>query len=170
MPSFAIKQAHTNDISTIIELQKKTWFPTYLPILAREQVEYMFELMYSESSLRDQIENLGHTFLLLYDNNSAIGFASFSPVEESNIFKIHKIYILTETQGTGAGRFLMAAVLKKCKEKGAEEIRLNVNRYNKARFFYEKMGFVILSEEDIPVGPYLMNDYIMGFNTKSLTI
>jgi hypothetical protein len=37
-----------------------------------------------------------------------------------------------------------------------------VNRYNKARQFYEKMGFVVIGEEDIDIGNnYLMNDYIM---------
>jgi ribosomal protein S18 acetylase RimI-like enzyme len=39
---------------------------------------------------------------------------------------------------------------------------LNVNRYNKARFFYEKLGFVIMKEEDIDIGSgYYMIDYVM---------
>jgi hypothetical protein len=36
-----------------------------------------------------------------------------------------------------------------------------VNRYNNAKSFYEKMGFAIVREEDIPIGPYWMNDYVM---------
>lgn len=47
------------------------------------------------------------------------------------------------------------------KNLGAENLDLNVNRYNKARFFYEKVGFVIIKEEDIPMGEYWMNDFVM---------
>jgi ribosomal protein S18 acetylase RimI-like enzyme len=38
---------------------------------------------------------------------------------------------------------------------------LNVNRYNPAKDFYEKLGFKIILEEDIPIGQYWMNDYVM---------
>jgi hypothetical protein len=42
---------------------------------------------------------------------------------------------------------------------------LNVNRYNKARFFYEKFGFKIIDEVDISIGNnYFMNDYVMELN------
>lgn len=166
MPSFTTKQATTSDISLIRDLQEKIWYPTYLPILSKDQVEYMFELMYSYESLKEQIDNQKHTFILLYQNDTAIGFASYSKIIDTEIYKIHKIYVLPEAQGTGAGKFLIQTVIQQCEEKKAVEIRLNVNRYNKARFFYEKTGFVVLYEEDIPVGPYLMNDYIMSYKTE----
>ena len=39
---------------------------------------------------------------------------------------------------------------------------LNVNRRNKAKQFYEHLGFTIISEEDIDIGQgYFMNDYVM---------
>lgn len=44
----------------------------------------------------------------------------------------------------------------------ATVLELNVNRQNKARIFYEKFGFVIVEEKDIPIGNgYFMNDYVM---------
>jgi hypothetical protein len=40
---------------------------------------------------------------------------------------------------------------------------LNVNKYNKAKFFYEKLGFTITKEEVIDIGnDYVMDDYVMG--------
>jgi hypothetical protein len=37
-----------------------------------------------------------------------------------------------------------------------------VNRYNKAKGFYEKLGFKVIGKEDIDIGNgYLMNDYVM---------
>lgn len=168
MPSLAIRQADTNDITVIRELQEKIWYPTYLPILDQEQVDYMFDLMYSFDALKDQMENQLHTFLLLVSDTEVTGFASYSVTDNKDVFKLHKIYVLPETQGTGSGKFLLQAVIAECAKKGAKEVRLNVNRYNKARFFYEKMGFVVLYEDDIPVGPYEMNDFIMGCKVENL--
>ena len=47
----------------------------------------------------------------------------------------------------------------------ATDLELNVNRYNKARQFYETIGFVVVKEEDIDIGSgYFMNDYVMNLS------
>jgi hypothetical protein len=44
-------------------------------------------------------------------------------------------------------------------------LRLNVNRYNKAKFFYEKLGFKIIGSEDVDIGNgFYMNDFVMQKN------
>ncbi len=41
-------------------------------------------------------------------------------------------------------------------------LSLNVNRFNKAQFFYKKMGFKIAFEEDVALDfGYLMEDFRM---------
>ena len=55
----------------------------------------------------------------------------------------------------------MDAVINNIKASGGQVLELNVNRYNKALVFYEKMGFRTIREEDVPIGPYWMNDYVM---------
>jgi len=53
-------------------------------------------------------------------------------------------------------------ILEKLQGDGAAELRLNVNRYNKARFFYEKIGFTIIGEEDVDLGNGVyQEDYVM---------
>jgi hypothetical protein len=52
-------------------------------------------------------------------------------------------------------------VINKTLEAGKHTLDLNVNRYNKAKSFYEKMGFAVAYEEDIPIGKYWMNDFVM---------
>jgi diamine N-acetyltransferase len=52
-------------------------------------------------------------------------------------------------------------VAQKTLDAGKHTVDLNVNRHNKAKSFYEKMGFVVAYEEDIPIGSYWMNDYAM---------
>ena len=47
---------------------------------------------------------------------------------------------------------MMDFILEEIHSKGAVTLRLNVNRNNKARIFYEKLGFAIVSEEDVDIG------------------
>ena len=76
--------------------------------------------------------------------------------------KIHKIYVLPETQGTGVGKLFFNLVVEKAKENNQIAVFLNVNKYNNAKQFYEKLGFTITKEEVIDIGNnYIMDDYVM---------
>ncbi|GAA4409558.1 GNAT family N-acetyltransferase [Nibrella viscosa] len=157
-----LRIASVADIPAIIHMQEQTWEPTYRAILSKEQIEYMFDRMYSASSLTDQMTTQCHTFLLAEEEGILLGFASFNLIDaDAQVYKLQKIYVLPGTQGKGIGRLLMDGVENYCRERGGRTLWLNVNRYNTARTFYEKRGFRILREEDIPVGPYWMNDYLM---------
>lgn len=127
----------------------------------------MFERIYSPDALLEQMTTLGHTFVLLSVENEEqasklVGFAAFGLADASGkTVKLHKIYVLPATQGSGFGKQLLTEVENRCRALGAEALLLNVNRYNKARHFYEKQGFVVVREEDIAIGPYWMNDFVM---------
>lgn len=121
----------------------------------------MLEMMYSETSLAKQMSEEGCSFILVYENGNAVGFASFSEVE-TGIWKLHKIYVLPNQQGKGTGRFVLESILNTIKEKEAKAIQLQVNRYNKAKDFYEKLGFSVIKIADFEIGNgFFMNDYVM---------
>jgi GNAT superfamily N-acetyltransferase len=160
MPSFTTKLATEADIPVIIDLHKSTWEPTYKEILSPEQIAYMSDKFYSVYALEISMSESFHQFLILLNGDIPCGFASVS-LESPNHFKLQKIYVLHSCQGTGAGKYLITEVEKFVREKGADLISLNVNRYNKAKSFYEKMAYQVIREEDIPVGPYWMNDYVL---------
>jgi GNAT superfamily N-acetyltransferase len=159
---YLIRKATTADVEAIIQIAEQTWWPTYEPLLGKEQVAYMLEKIYSQEKITEQVKNNEQTFLLLLEDEQPVAFAAYSPREEDlEIYKLHKLYCLPVTQGKGYGRILINAVIEKTKEAGKHTLDLNVNRYNKAKDFYEKMGFTIAYEEDIAIGPYWMNDYVM---------
>jgi GNAT superfamily N-acetyltransferase len=159
---YLIREATTADVEAIIQIAEQTWWPTYEPLLGKEQVAYMLEKIYSQEKITDQVKNNEQTFLLLLEDEQPVAFAAYSPREEDlEIYKLHKLYCLPVTQGKGYGRILINAVIDKTKEAGKHTLDLNVNRYNKAKDFYEKIGFTIAYEEDIAIGPYWMNDYVM---------
>lgn len=159
---YAIRTATLNDVETILQIAEKTWWATYSPILEKEQISFMLGEIYSVEKISAQLKNNTQSYLLLIEDDKPVAFAGYSPREEDpEIYKLHKLYCLPETQGKGYGKVLINTVAQKTLEAGKHTLDLNVNRYNKAKSFYEKMGFVIAYEEDIPIGPYWMNDYVM---------
>ncbi|MGV9004675.1 GNAT family N-acetyltransferase [Flavobacterium sp.] len=152
-----------NDFKTIIEIAEIVWPVTYGTILSKEQLDFMFQMMYSISALQEQATSKQHHFILAYENKVPIGFASYEfNCNKSNKTKVHKIYILPHLQGRGIGRDLIDYVIKEALYSRNDAIYLNVNRYNNAKHFYKKIGFRIVKEEDIDIGNgYLMEDYVM---------
>ena len=159
---YSIRTATLKDVETIRQVADKTWWEAYLPILEKEQIAFMLDELYSVEKITSQIKNDSQTYLLLEEEGRPVAFAAYSPRDEDpEIYKLHKLYCLPETQGKGYGKILINTVAQKTLEAGKHILDLNVNRHNKAKIFYEKMGFFVAYEEDIPIGPYWMNDYVM---------
>lgn len=158
---FEIRFAGIKDIPLIRDLTFQVWPQTYSSILTKDQIEYMLEMMYSESSLEKQMTDEACTFLVISDNNFPVGFASISEVEPQN-WKLHKIYILPSQQGKGTGKNLLDFILDYIKSNNGNLLYLQVNRNNKAKEFYERLGFEVIRTADVDIGNgYFMNDYIM---------
>lgn len=161
-PPVSIKIAGLEDIPVIGYLAYEIWPVAYRDILSFDQLQYMLHLIYSPSSLEKQMTISKHQFLILSSDNQEVGFASFSKTEIPSTFKLHKLYVKPQLQGKGLGKALLEKVIEITRTEGANRLQLNVNRFNKARSFYEKEGFHIIKEEQIDIGnQYIMDDYIM---------
>lgn len=160
---FSIREATEADYPGIQSLAQSIWPHTFGDILSPMQIDYMLNLMYSVPSIKDQSEVKGHKFILIDDDTKPVGYASYEiNHKDTPKTKIHKIYLLPETQGKGAGRLMMEFISQKALIAENSTLILNVNRHNNAVKFYEKVGFKITGEEDIDIGNgYFMNDYVM---------
>ena len=122
----------------------------------------MLGKIYSTPSLLEQMQQ-GHIFLIVQSLQKDVGFVSFICLDfEQRIFKLQKLYVLPEMQGSGLGAYMVKAVIRHATHQGAKILQLNVNRFNPARGFYERLGFRVTETVDIPIGEgYFMNDYVM---------
>ena len=156
-----IVPAGREHIPLIRKIVDETWPPTYGSIISGTQINYMIDLFYSNAALEKQFRS-GHQFLLAMEEEQALGFAGFEFNNEPHTAKLHKLYVLPNTQGKGIGHVLLDAVVNAAIAAKQSSLILNVNRHNKAFDFYEQHGFRILKEEDIDIGSgYFMNDYVM---------
>ena len=159
-PVFTIQKATEADIPLIRDLTFRVWPQTYSSILPQAQIDYMLEYMYSPASLQKQMNN-GSQFIFVYDDEEPVGFAAYLS-KGNGIYKLDKIYILPSKQGKGVGRFVIDQVIEEIKKHGATALQLQVNRDNKAKGFYERLGFVKIDYQDFPIGNgFFMNDYVM---------
>lgn len=151
------------DYPTIERIAHQTWPDTFGAILTPEQIAYMLHWMYRPEALAQQVEQKGHVFLMAVDGmGEAVGYVSYEVNYKSQTTKIHKLYLLPQTQGQGIGRLLIEAVAERAKAADNNALALNVNRQNRAVQFYERMGFAVRETEDIDIGNgYWMQDYVM---------
>ena len=157
---FEIRHATVSDIPALRDLVFKVWPQTYATILPQDKIDYMLELMYSEASLKKQMES-GADFIFIDNDSEPVGYASYQEMDPG-IFKLHKLYVLPSQQGKGTGRYMVDYIIDKIKKQGATLLELQVNHGNRARFFYEKIGFTIREEIDLDIGQgFTMDDYIM---------
>ena len=156
-----------NEMVVVREIAQITWPITYREILSSEQLDYMFEWMYNLETLQNQVEE-GQLFYVLKENGKPLGFIGIELFSsKTNDLKIQKIYVLPDAQGKGVGKKLIEKAIEIAQEKGIEQVILNVNRFNKAVSFYQKLDFKITSEVNIDIGKgYLMEDYIMNYTIK----
>lgn len=144
------------------DLAYAIWPDAYGEILSKEQLAYMLDNFYSVENLEDQM-NVGQIFELLLEDDKIVGFVAYEfNCKATDLLKIHKIYLLPETQGKGFGKFMIDEVVKIAKNNNQKGVFLNVNKYNKAKFFYEKLGFNVVKDEVIDIGNnYVMDDYVL---------
>ncbi|HRH70468.1 MAG TPA: GNAT family N-acetyltransferase [Flavobacteriales bacterium] len=157
-----IRIASIESVPIIRGIALATWPVAYGDILSASQLTYMLDLMYSEAALSVQFGQ-GHVFLLGFEEDKAIGFASYETHHQGGpASRIHKLYVLPWHQRTGIGAALLNAITGSARTAGDRALCLNVNRHNRAKGFYLKKGFRIVRDEVIDIGHgYVMDDHVM---------
>jgi len=166
MSMLSLRKATTEDCELINKMAALVFPATYNEILSKEQLDYMFEWMYSPKNICKQMEVDHHIYFIAYKDDEPCGYVSVEQ-QDTNLFHLQKIYVLPSFQGLHIGNFLFQAAVDYIKEIHPSPclMELNVNRDNKALHFYERLGMRKLREGDFHIGNgYYMNDYIMGLD------
>lgn len=164
-----IRLAQAHELPILEQLARQIWPSTYQDIISPEQIEFMLRWMYSTETLQAQL-NENHEFYLLSYQQQDLGFLAlewFPKDAESkqHILKINKLYILNQLQGKGFGKALIQKAIQRAGETHSTEIILQVNKANKAKDFYQHLGFYIKEEAVFDIGNgFVMDDYIMAYS------
>lgn len=70
-----IVKAQESYIPEIVALATKTWHATYTHLVPAGQIEFMLNLFYNETLMREQFNDPQHHFILLLDEGILVGYA-----------------------------------------------------------------------------------------------
>ena len=158
------RKATPDDCELINSIAHRIWAPTYSHLMSPEQLDYMFDMMYSPANLLRAMTEGGQTFMIFSQDGDDVGYVSYETLPDHD-FYLQKIYLLPTLQGRGAGRLMLHSLLDHLRstDPAARRLGLNVNRQNlRAVWFYLRNGFEIMHRRDHHIGRgYYMNDYVL---------
>lgn len=156
-----VRPALPDDCIVIQALAHEIWPEAYASILSPAQLAYMLDKFYALEALQQQME-AGQQFLLLEEDHVAQGFAAYQLDYTPGVTQLHKLYVRPAQQHKGWGSTLLEAIEQRAIQSRQHTLRLNVNRFNNAQFFYQKKGFQTVETIDISIGEgYWMEDFVM---------
>jgi ribosomal protein S18 acetylase RimI-like enzyme len=150
------------DIAEVARLAREIWEEHYLPIIGREQVDYMLEKFQSSGAIREQLARAYEYFLVL-DNGRSAGYVGVVPDAGGSKLLLSKIYVRKQVRGRGLGKEALEFAEEICRQRRIATIRLFVNKNNaRSIAWYRRMGFTNVGPtvQDIG-GGFMMDDFIM---------
>jgi GNAT superfamily N-acetyltransferase len=159
-----IIQATVPDLPAISQLAAVIWRGCYPGIITNEQIDYMLARMYSLDTLRNEVRAQGIHYDRLLVGEECVGFSSYGPTEEPDVFKLHKLYLQPRWHGHGLGSLLLQHCEREARKLGARRLILNVNKRNAAGIkTYQRNGFEIVESVVADIGGgFVMDDYVMA--------
>ncbi len=156
-------------IQTVARLAREIWTEHYLPIIGKEQTEYMLEQFQSEAAVDKQIQSEGHLYFLVEPEDTPVGYLAVQPRPDDLLLR--KIYLQRDTRGKGFGRKAIHFVEELAQTLEKPAITLTVNRYNSGSIAaYSRWGFCITNTEKTDIGGgFVMDDYVMQKQLDSTT-
>lgn len=150
---FLIRKVTQEDIRKIQSIARKSWHATYEGIIPIDIQENFLNTAYSDQMMERRIN-----YSLVYVaevNQQVVGFANYSPVNESGEVELAAIYIDPDHQGAGIGTALLRKGIKEIN--GVKAIYIDVEKENKiGKNFYIAKGFTVIKEFDDDFDGYML--------------
>jgi len=150
-----------NEIKIVADLASIIWNEYYVPIIGKEQVNYMIKSFQSSEAIERQIKTENQEYYLIYHLAEPAGYLCIKP--SGNDLFLSKFYIVKEKRGAGLGKTGLNFIIGRAKELGSTAITLTVNKNNiNSLKAYDKLGFIKTGSVVADIGAgFVMDDYTM---------
>jgi GNAT superfamily N-acetyltransferase len=152
------------DFDTVARLADTIWRGHYGTMISMTQIDYMLDGRYTAENLRRYIDSDVRWMCVLWVDDEAAGYCSWSLGANPDEVKLEQLYLLPEHKGKGLGGLMMRAVEDACRTLGRPVLYLTVNKGNVDSIaIYRKSGFEVREEAVFDIGNgYVMDDYVMA--------
>lgn len=131
----SLTNATSDDRAFLIELRKQTMVPHF------EQAG----LFLSDEEQAFRVDERYECIRIVRYAGTVAGAIKFD--DDGTDIEIMQVQILPEFQGKGLGRGLMEKIFVRARQHG-KSVRLTVLKQNPARRLYERLGFIVVGEDN----------------------
>jgi len=157
-----MKVDDSEGIAKVVSLAREIWHQHFIPIIGKDQVEYMLAKFQSESSIALQIQS-GWQYYLACCGDHFAGYTGLVPDKDNKRLMLSKLYVRRNDRHMGVGSQFLQFIDQQCRMDGFDVIWLTVNRHNHDTIdWYHRHDFVTVDEVKKDIGNgYFMDDFVM---------
>lgn len=168
-----LDDAAATDVDELAELAAATFPLACPPSVPPDDVAAFIAAHLSPARFADYLADPSRTVLTARDGGRLVGYAILidGVGEDSDVaaavtirpaVELSKIYVRSDSHGSGVAAALMAAVVDRAVASEAHSLWLGVNQRNaRAQRFYTKNGFTIAGTKTFVLGAHTEHDFVM---------
>ena len=163
-----LKQCTISDFDVLRELSIRTYYETFAHLNTPEDMAAYLEDAFNVDRFTREMNDSNSAFYFLYCDERIAGYLklneapSQTDINDPSSLEIERIYVGSEFQGNGFGKYLMEQAIAIATERQKKYAWLGVWEKNeKAIRFYKKNGFYEIGTHTFVMGEDVQNDYVM---------
>ncbi|MDO1604479.1 GNAT family N-acetyltransferase [Lactobacillus sp. YT155] len=163
-----IKRCDLSSLADLQQISRQTFQETFAPFNSPENLAEYLNQAFNEAKLSAELQNQDSQFYFIYYQEEIAGYlkVNFDQAQTEDFsadnMELQRIYIQQKFQHLGLGQKLFDKALSIAKENHKQAIWLGVWSHNeKALNFYNKQGFVELTQHQFKIGEKIQIDKIM---------
>ena len=163
-----LRKCTMDDFDVLRELSIRTYYETFAHLNTPEDMQAYLDEAFEINKLQNELNDLNSDFFFLYFNDTLAGYLklneapSQSDINDADSLEIERIYVSSQFQGEGLGRYLMKQAIAIATDRKKKYVWLGVWEKNeKAIRFYKKNGFYEIGTHTFVMGEDVQTDYVM---------
>lgn len=168
MTSITIKKASTEDLETIQNVGRETFYETFSKHNSDDEMQKYLDESFASEKLRRELNTSDSQFFITWENENPIGYLkvnsgkSQTELQDENSLEIERIYVKSEYHGKKVGQILYNKALEIALQEKKKYLWLGVWEENvRAVNFYKKNGFVEFDKHIFKLGNEEQTDLMM---------
>ena len=163
-----LRQCTTSDFDVLRELSIRTYYETFAHLNTKEDMDAYLNDAFNVERFSKELTDPNCAFYFLYCDEQITGYLklneapSQTDINDFSSLEIERIYVVSEFQGEGLGKYLMEQAISIAVERKKEYAWLGVWEKNeKAIRFYKKNGFYEIGTHIFVMGADVQTDFVM---------
>lgn len=175
MESLRLHRCCPADLRSLQEIARETFCATYESDNDPQDFKTYINNAFSSEALRSILNDPASLVYFIYQDKSLAAYFQLnswtaqSDLHIKNTLELQRIYIRTEFQGKGMGKWILEGIRRIARGRGVDWIWLGVWEKNKnAIEFYRRCGFRKFGEHPFYIGQDRQTDWLMRMDVQSL--